>query len=211
MNARVEPPHLRAIHRAWLHINHTRADVQKISSWSERDQYFPKDRKRGTRRRTYHSLPSSVPALLTWYQGGKKKRVKEQGTIGDRRAWKPTVPHERLKVKLRSTTAREFGFPLVTEYSQSYPTLPAASAALTLKYDLILPLRTSSKRGKRFRDVPLKSGRPNGYLRARCWPSGLRRADTERHVRNNFRYTSIPVFPSTIAHDSRIKSNDPWL
>lgn len=91
---------------------------------------------------------------------GWKKRKPVEG----RGAWKPTVPHERLKVKLRSTTAQEFGFPLVTEYSQSYPTLPAASAALTLKYDLILPLRTSNRRGKRFRDVPLPSGRPYGCL-----------------------------------------------
>lgn len=93
------------------------------------------------------------------YYQGSGEWVKEERIVGEL-VWKATVPHERLKVKLRSTTAREFGFPLVTEYSQSYPTLLPAFAALTLKYDLILPLRTSSRRGKRFRDVPPQSGRP---------------------------------------------------
>ena len=132
--------------------------------------------------------PSSLPVSHTWYhegeEGGKEGGKEREGErereregrewkkwelVGGRGTWKPTVPHERLKVKLRSTTAREFGFPLVTEYSQSYPTLPAASAALTLKYDLILPLRTSNRRGKRFRDVPPPSGRPYG-----CLPRGRR-------------------------------------
>lgn len=101
-------------------------------------------------------------------RGGRGGGERRGNTVEDW-AWKRRpVPRQRLKVKLRSTAAREFGFPLVTEYSQSYPTLPTAFAALTLKYDLILPLRTSSRRGKRFRDVQPLSGCPCGCLPRGC-------------------------------------------
>lgn len=110
--------------------------------------------------------PSSLSVFLTSdiatevvRRGAKKEDREIAGSVEADR-----FPHDRLKVKLRSRAAREFGFPLVTEYSQSCPTPPAASAALTLKYDLILPLRTSNRRGKRFRDVPLPSGHPCGCL-----------------------------------------------
>ena len=128
-----------------------------------------------TRRLYLFLIPGITKVKREEKREGKRERERESREwkkwelVGGRGTWKPTVPHERLKVKLRSTTAREFGFPLVTEYSQSYPTLPAASAALTLKYDLILPLRTSNRRGKRFRDVPPPSGRPYG-----CLPRGRR-------------------------------------
>ena len=175
-----------AILRAWLHIKHP-------GESGERDG-------RGVREEGRRL--GKIERGWEWNQtAGRRKGTKEEGnTVGDSWAWKPTVPHERLKVKLRSATAREFGFPAVTEYSQSYPTLPSASAALTLKYDLILPLRTSSRRGKRFRDVPLLCRRPRP---CGCLPPGHR---PPSHKRNRplstpalatFYLRKITGFPST--------------
>lgn len=46
----------------------------------------------------------------------KEKRYLERGGGGREGEYQPcTAPRERLKVKLRSAIAREFGFSLVTE------------------------------------------------------------------------------------------------